>query len=62
MPVYRKLVRDNIIAIIKANKQHPQFRILSANAYRDALIDKLREEVEELNRANQLSDKKMLEK
>ena len=43
-----KLVRDKIPDIIRASGRTPQVTTLTAGAYRRALHDKLREEVDEL--------------
>jgi predicted house-cleaning noncanonical NTP pyrophosphatase (MazG superfamily)/8-oxo-dGTP pyrophosphatase MutT (NUDIX family) len=45
--VYKKLVRDNIPAIIEAKGQTPVVRVLDDNEYLDALNNKLQEEVAE---------------
>ena len=47
MPVYNKLVRDKILEIIKANRQKPTHKILTADEYAVELTKKLVEEVEE---------------
>jgi predicted house-cleaning noncanonical NTP pyrophosphatase (MazG superfamily) len=44
---YKKLVRDNIPAIITQNGGRPQARILGDEEYLEELIKKLKEEVEE---------------
>lgn len=43
-----KLVRDKIPALIRASGRLPRVKTLSAGPYREALIDKLREETAEL--------------
>lgn len=43
-----KLVRDRIPEIIRASGRRPRVTTLAADAYRAALHDKLREEVDEL--------------
>jgi predicted house-cleaning noncanonical NTP pyrophosphatase (MazG superfamily) len=43
-----KLVRDRIPEIIRASGRRPRVTTLTAEAYRAALHDKLREEVDEL--------------
>jgi predicted house-cleaning noncanonical NTP pyrophosphatase (MazG superfamily) len=53
MPVlHRKLVRDRIPAIIRADGGHPVTRVLDEGGYRQALLDKLAEEAEEAARAS----------
>ena len=47
-----KLVRDRIPDIIRESGRSPRVASLSAAAYRRALIDKLREEVDELAAAH----------
>jgi len=47
MPEYNKLVRDRIPIIIKANGQVPVWRKLKSNERRQALMEKLLEEVGE---------------
>lgn len=43
-----KLVRDKIPDLIRASGRPPRVKTLSAGPYREALIDKLREEAAEL--------------
>lgn len=45
--VYKKLVRDNIPDIIRTNGQTPVVRVLAADEFLEALIQKLKEEVSE---------------
>lgn len=48
MPVhYRKLVRDRIPEIIRAEGRHPVTRVLDQAAYHEALLAKLTEEAQE---------------
>ena len=54
--VYNKLVRDKIPAIIEAQGEHPNFRILEAEAYSRLLEDKLDEEVNEFHRDKNLEE------
>jgi len=44
---YEKLIRDNIPNIIKNNNQTAKIRVLSDDEYRNALNQKLHEEVNE---------------
>jgi predicted house-cleaning noncanonical NTP pyrophosphatase (MazG superfamily) len=44
---YKKLVRDNIPAIIKSNDGVPVTRVLDQKEYRSCLTDKLHEETKE---------------
>lgn len=46
-----KLVRDKVPDLIRASGRTPHVRTLTANSYRSALRDKLREEVAELTAA-----------
>jgi predicted house-cleaning noncanonical NTP pyrophosphatase (MazG superfamily) len=48
MKVYNKLVRDRIPEIITADGKSPVTHIVDEKEYLQALINKLREEVEEL--------------
>lgn len=50
--IYNKLVRDNIPEIIKANGQIPIVRVLGDDEYRNALNQKLIEEVAEYTENN----------
>lgn len=43
--VYNKLVRDNVLEIIKSNNSEPIFRILNDDEYKEELYEKLKEEV-----------------
>ena len=45
--VYNKLVRDNIVEVIKKNNEKPTFRYLSDEEYLQELHKKLYEEVDE---------------
>jgi predicted house-cleaning noncanonical NTP pyrophosphatase (MazG superfamily) len=45
---YKKLVRDNIPAIMKSKGQEPIFHVLDDESYRVALLKKLVEEAQEL--------------
>lgn len=47
MPSYKKLVRDNIPAIIQKSGGKPVIRILDEKEYLEELIRKLKEEVAE---------------
>lgn len=48
MKIDKKLVRDNIPEIIKADGRKPVTRILDEDEYLKELIEKLKEETEEL--------------
>jgi len=50
---YNKLVRANIPKIIKANGEHPIYKVVEANSERgrNILLDKMIEEIEELRNA-----------
>jgi predicted house-cleaning noncanonical NTP pyrophosphatase (MazG superfamily) len=53
MPVaYRKLVRDRIPEIIRADGRRPVTYVLDEAGYRQALLDKLAEEAAEATRAS----------
>jgi len=52
----KKLVRDNVPEIIRANGETPIIRTLSDDEYLIALDDKLREEVAEYLEANDLAE------
>ena len=53
MPVaYRKLVRDRIPEIIRADGRHPVTYVLDEAGYRQALLDKLAEKAAEATRAS----------
>jgi predicted house-cleaning noncanonical NTP pyrophosphatase (MazG superfamily) len=53
MPVlYRKLVRDRIPEIIKAEGHRPVTRVLDDDGYRQALLAKLIEEAQEASHAS----------
>jgi predicted house-cleaning noncanonical NTP pyrophosphatase (MazG superfamily) len=59
MKSYKKLVRDNIPAIIRASGEVPQTRILDDSEYLVELIKKLHEEVAEFevdHSAEELAD------
>jgi predicted house-cleaning noncanonical NTP pyrophosphatase (MazG superfamily) len=53
---YRKLVRDRIPEIIRADGQVPHVRILPDAAYRKALHVKLREELDEFLVGNEIAE------
>jgi predicted house-cleaning noncanonical NTP pyrophosphatase (MazG superfamily) len=53
MKVYNKLVRDKIPEIITANGEVAVTRVLDQNEYREALFEKLSEELEELRTASE---------
>lgn len=55
-----KLVRDKIPDLIRASGRRPRVKTLSSQSYREALIDKLREEVAELA-AEQRSERVLAE-
>ena len=56
MTEYNKLVRDKIPAIIKAQGEVPNIRILDQEEYADCLAQKLNEEVEEFHREQNLEE------
>ena len=51
MTTHRKLVRDRIPDIIRADGRHPVVQVLAADARRTALLDKLAEEAAEARAA-----------
>ena len=51
-----KLVRDNIPKIIKDSGRKPIIRNLDDDEYVDAIVEKLHEEIKELQNANTASD------
>ena len=53
---YDKLVRDKIPSIIRAQGRIPVVRALAAEEYQTALVDKLREEVEEFAESRDLAE------
>ncbi len=53
---YNKLVRDNIIDIIRSNGKEAAFHHVSGEEYRKYLILKLREEVEEFLEARTVEE------
>ncbi|AEV71518.1 hypothetical protein MycrhN_0888 [Mycolicibacterium rhodesiae NBB3] len=55
-----KLVRDHIPDLIRASGRRPHVKTLSSQSYREALIEKLREEVAELA-AEQRSERVLAE-
>lgn len=56
MPSYKKLVRDNIPDIIKAQGDVPVVRTLGGEEYLHALVAKLREETAEFAEAYDLAE------
>ncbi len=52
MPVYNKLIRDKIPAIIELSRKNYQIRTLSDQEYRTELRKKLQEEMDEYLQAN----------
>jgi predicted house-cleaning noncanonical NTP pyrophosphatase (MazG superfamily) len=56
VPVYNKLVRDNIPQVIEASGLGCRTRILTEDEYRKELDIKLREEIEEYFRAGNSQD------
>ncbi|MGI8405214.1 MAG: hypothetical protein ACR2OE_10720 [Thermomicrobiales bacterium] len=54
--IHRKLVRDRIPAIITTAGRTPLVRTLSPTAYRDALLVKLREELEEFSVSKEIAE------
>lgn len=57
MPTYNKLVRDKIPEIIRQEDKEFTTRILSESEYHNALLDKLREELEELSSSETINQK-----
>lgn len=55
-----KLVRDQIPDLIRASGRRPHVKTLSSQSYREALVEKLREEVAELA-AEQRSERVLAE-
>ena len=51
--IHNKLVRDRIPEIIRASGKHPKYRIVAGNDLQEALLEKLREESDELRRADE---------
>lgn len=58
MKIFHKLVRDRVPEIIVEKGQKPHTRILSERKFKESLGVKLREEVEEFQRAKTAKDKK----
>ena len=56
--VYNKLVRDNIINIIKANGEMPIYRILENDEYWECLLKKDAEELLEVKDAQSKEERK----
>ena len=56
MTVYKKLVRDNIPDIIKSDGKSPTTHIASDEEYGKALVDKLREEVDEFRASGEIEE------
>ena len=56
MPIYNKLVRDNIPAIIKASGKSCTTRTLSQNELLKALKEKLNEECQEFDECENLEE------
>lgn len=56
--VYDKLVRDNIPDIIKKNGEEPVIRVLSDEEYWKYLLKKDQEELEEVETAESLDERK----
>jgi predicted house-cleaning noncanonical NTP pyrophosphatase (MazG superfamily) len=59
MPIYNKLVRDNIPEIIAKNGQQARFRVLAEDEFIQKLEEKLQEEVAEYlqdKNADELAD------
>lgn len=54
--VYKKLVRDNIPDICLANNQTPKYRVLDEKEYKSALKKKLKEEMKEYIRSDNLEE------
>ncbi len=54
--IYKKLVRDNIPDICISNNQVPKYRVLSDDAYKAALLKKLKEETREYIRSNDMEE------
>lgn len=50
--IYRKLVRDRIPAIIKADGMHPVMRKLTEKKFKEEVLKKIIEEAEEIHKAN----------
>ena len=57
--IFNKLVRDNIPDIIKSNGEEAIYRILSDDEYKVELLNKLKEEVNEV--INSKDNKELLE-
>ena len=56
MTMYGKLVRDNIPDLIHRDGFTPQVRVLPEAAYREALLEKLKEEVSEYLESGELME------
>ena len=56
--IYNKLVRDNIINIIRNNNEEPIFRVLNDEEYWEYLLKKDVEELDEVRGATSLDERK----
>ena len=56
MPIYNKLVRDNIVDIIKSEGKSAQYKVLSDSDYKNALLDKLIEEANEFKKEQNIEE------
>lgn len=54
--IYKKLVRDNIPDICNSNNQVPNYRVLSDDEYKTALLKKLKEETREYISSNDIEE------
>ena len=59
MEIYRKLVRDKIIDIIKADGKNPDYTLLSRDSFKFFAEKKLGEEIEEYRTATTIDDRSL---